>query len=105
MKEQTINVTVPHQLGKAEARRRLEAGFGKAAGLADGVGAVDQQWQGDELSFSVTAMGQTVRGTATVHDQLVAIAVRLPWLLAKMAEVLRPQIEKKTREALALPAK
>ncbi|MEM1012410.1 MAG: polyhydroxyalkanoic acid system family protein [Planctomycetota bacterium] len=104
MEPKTVDLKVPHQLGRDEAKRRLERGFGKVAGVADGLGQIEQTWTGDEMTFRVAAMGQTVDGKATVHGDHVAVVVQLPWLLAKMAEVLRPKIEATTHEALRLPA-
>jgi len=110
-KSNTIDVRVPHNLGKAEARRRLEAGFGdaksKASSIAGDKATISEQWDGDRMQFEVGAMGQTLTGWADVEDDAVVVNVVLPKLLAAMAgklkDTIRPQIEKKTREVLKLP--
>jgi hypothetical protein len=61
-----LTVSIPHQLGRAEARRRIEAGFAKTlAGLPGGVGQCSQRWEGDRLVFSVAALGQTITASPT----------------------------------------
>ena len=104
---QTVDVRVPHSLGKLEARRRLEAGLGKAKSAAGAVAKVDERWTGDRMNFSLSVMGQSLTGWADVADDAVTVNVVLPALLAKLAgglkDKLRPQIEAKTREALQLP--
>jgi hypothetical protein len=52
-----ITVDVPHKLGLAEARRRVEGGIGKVAGWIPGGAMTDHRWDGDVLHFTVTAMG------------------------------------------------
>jgi hypothetical protein len=44
---QPIVVTLPHQLGKAEALRRLKASFSDAQSGAAGLFVFKNQWSGD----------------------------------------------------------
>ncbi len=100
--DETMKVSVPHKLGRDEARRRLERGLGKAGGAS--FATVDERWTGDRLDFTVAALGQRISGWADVRDDRVDLEVRLPWLLKKLAETFRPALEKETRRALELPA-
>ena len=110
-KSNTIDVRVPHSLGKTEAKRRLQAGFGdaktKASNLAGGKATIDERWDGDRMTFEVGAMGQTLTGWADVEEDAVHVYVVLPKLLAavagKLKDTIRPMIEKKTRDVLKLP--
>ena len=46
-----VTVTISHELGREEAYRRIDEGFGK---VADGLGfalKLDQHWEGDTLAF------------------------------------------------------
>lgn len=48
-----VTVTIPHALGKDEARRRIEEGFGRMRQqMTGGLGAMlsfNERWEGDRL--------------------------------------------------------
>ena len=88
-------VSLPHRLGKDEAKRRLQAGFGNARTNFAGFFTVqDETWNGDQLSFHLSALGQAAAGTVDVAEDHVKIEVTLPWLLAKFAEKAQTMIQK-----------
>jgi len=88
-------VSLPHRLGKDEAKRRLQAGFGSARTNFAGFFTVqDETWSGDQLSFHLSALGQAAAGTVDVAEDHVKIEVTLPWLLAKFAEKAQSMIQK-----------
>ena len=90
-----ITVTIPHQLGRAEARRRLENGFGKIAHvLPGGAGKSSERWEGDRLVFSIGALGQTVSGVIDVLDTAVTMEIQLPGVLGLLAGGLRDRLQK-----------
>lgn len=82
-----VTITIPHQLGKAEARSRIANGFGQleAQMAAASVSNVRQAWSGDRLNFSAQALGQTFNGGIDVGEQDVRIEVELPGLLGMFA--------------------
>jgi hypothetical protein len=82
-----VTITIPHQLGKAEARHRIANGFGQleAQMAAASVSNVRQGWSGDRLNFSAQALGQTFSGGIDVGEQDVRIEVTLPGLLGMFA--------------------
>lgn len=88
-------VSIPHQLGRTEAKRRLETGIGQLRHMfGDKLTAIEDTWNGDHLDFNVRAMGQAVSGGLDVADDHVKLEVRLPWLLAVFAEKAKGLIEK-----------
>lgn len=88
-----ITVTIVHGLGRAEARRRIDAGFGKlAASLPGGVGAATQGWEGDRLAFRITALAQVAAGVIEVDDAQVQIRIELPGALGLMARALQDRL-------------
>jgi hypothetical protein len=90
-----ITVTLPHQLGRAEARRRIEAGFGKMiAAVPGGSGPFSERWEGDRLVFSVVAMAQTIAGVIDVGDAAVAMEIQLPGVLGLIAGALKGRLQK-----------
>lgn len=91
-----LTVTIPHQLGKAEALKRIEEGFGRIEQqLAGGTAAkVDKSWAGDTMNFSAVAMGQTITGAVHVHDQEIKLDVVLPGILGMLAGKVRDKVQK-----------
>ncbi|MEQ1930172.1 MAG: polyhydroxyalkanoic acid system family protein [Parvularculaceae bacterium] len=92
-----ITVTLSHDLGKEEARRRIAEGFDK---LRDGLsgGAMfqfSQNWTGSErLSFSAKGLGQTISGDIDIFPQHVRIEATLPTFLAMIAETITGKLER-----------
>ena len=90
-----ITVTIPHQLGRAEARRRIDEGFGDLSRhLGGAVGALDKRWEGDQLSFSLSSFGQAISGYVTIADAVVTVEVLLPGFLAMIAGKVRGTLQK-----------
>ncbi len=89
-------VSIPHQLGAAEAQRRLRTGIDQLKEQYAGKFAVlDNRWTGQHLDFRVSAIGQTVTGKIDVAEDHVMLAVELPWMLAMLARKAQGLIENK----------
>ena len=89
-----ITVSIPHQLGRAEARRRIETGFAKVIQLLPGsAGTCSERWDGDRLTFGATAMGQTVTGVINVLDAAVTMEIELPGVLGMIAGGLKDRLQ------------
>ena len=91
---QPLTVTIPHQLGRIEARRRIEGGLGRFTDQFGKSATVEKTWVGDKLSFSVQAMGQMVTGTLDIFDDQVAIEVLLPGFLGMIAGKIKGKLQK-----------
>jgi putative polyhydroxyalkanoate system protein len=90
-----VTVTIPHQLGRAEARRRIDEGFGQLAQhLGGAAGALSRNWDGDRLNFALQAMGQGVSGFVEVEDAAVRLEVLLPNVLALLAGKVKGRLQK-----------
>jgi hypothetical protein len=89
-----ITVSIPHQLGRAEARRRIEAGFAKIIRLFPGSGNCSERWDGDRLTFGVAAIGQTIAGVINVLDAEVTMEIQLPGVLGMIASSLKNRLQK-----------
>ena len=89
-----IVVTIPHALGAAEARRRIEDGLTQLVGQAGGgVAKVTQSWDGDQMRFTAQAMGQTITGVLHVLADAVRMEVVLPGLLGMIAGKIKGQLQ------------
>ena len=75
---QPIVVDLPHSLGAAEARRRIDRNIGKLTNHIPGGGNVDSRWEGDRLHLEVAAMGQQVVSKIDVGERVVRLEVALP---------------------------
>jgi putative polyhydroxyalkanoate system protein len=97
-----ITLTLPHRLGAAEARQRLEAGLEQMAGQIPGGDAArfTQSWSGDVLNFSAVAMGQAITGAVAVMEDHVRLDVALPGMLGMVAGKIKAELEKRGLQLL-----
>ena len=88
-------VTIPHRLGRDEAVRRLKSGVrGAQEKFRQFFTLQEETWTDNRLRFRLTALAQSASGTIDVLDDHVRLEVVLPWLLAKVAETIKPLIRK-----------
>ena len=96
-----MTASIPHQLTRAEAKRRIQEHVGI---VRQQYGSVlmnlQETWTGDAMAFSFTAMGQALSGRLNVDDQAVHVTVALPWLLRMIAETVKPRIVEQGRIVL-----
>lgn len=104
---QEVTATIPHQLGREEARRRIEA---QVSALRQQHGSMlaglQENWTGDTMAFSLNAMGQSLSGRVAVADQAVHVSVAVPWYLKMLTGNLKSRLEQQGRLLLEqAPAK
>jgi hypothetical protein len=85
-------VSIPHQLGRDEARRRLQAGLTRAAAHVPVLKVDEERWEENRMIFRVRALGQAASGHLDVADDHVRLEVTLPWLLQRFAEAAQVAI-------------
>ena len=95
-----ISVDIPHKLGKDGARARLDGGIGKLGSMIPGGGAVEHKWQGDDMTFTVKALGQEIASRVTIYEDKVHAVVDLPAFLGLFAGKVREVIEKEAPKLL-----
>lgn len=88
-------IDVPHSLGTAEAKRRIEAGTGQLIAALPAGATATPNWTGDRLDLAIVAMGQDVSASLDVQERIVRVTVTLP----PMLEFLRPLIEQGVRRS------
>jgi putative polyhydroxyalkanoate system protein len=100
----SVTVNIPHSLGKEEAKRRIEAGFGKMQQqMVGGIGALmscQQRWEGDRLHFEAAGMGQKATGRLDVLDDTVRIELDLPEMLAALADKITGRLKTEGQKLL-----
>jgi putative polyhydroxyalkanoate system protein len=92
---QPIDVDLPHNLGKDEARRRIANNVHKLSEHIPGGAQVQSGWAGDQLNLEITAMGQAVTATIDVAETNVHLRVLLPGMLGMFAGVIQGALQKK----------
>lgn len=92
----TISIDIPHSLGHAEARRRIDRGFANLTSqLGDGAAAnATHAWQGDRMDFGASVLHQSVTGRLDVMEHQVHIEVDLPALLAVFASRISGRLQR-----------
>ena len=95
-------IVIPHKLGRAEARRRLETGIGSLKRkFASYMSEVEESWTGDRFAFSIKAAGQQVAGHLDVGEAQATIEVQLPWMLGMIAEKAKTFLQKEGTRLLS----
>jgi len=92
---QPIEVDLPHNLGKDEARRRIANNLHKLEQHIPGGAQVQSGWAGDELNLDVAAMGQSVRAQIDVEETKVHLKVLLPPMLGMFSGLIQAALQKK----------
>jgi hypothetical protein len=86
---QPVSVDLPHSLGAAEAKRRIEANVDRLGGKLPAGATVTPRWEGDRLALDITMLGQQAEAGLDIFDTLVRITVQLPPALAFFGEAVK----------------
>lgn len=93
MSQPPLIVSIPHSLGRQEAKRRLDSGISRLRPeLAGLVSTLDYSWDRDRLNFNVSAMWQPITGAIEVLDDAVRIEIHLPWMMRLLADAVLKQV-------------
>lgn len=95
-----VTITLSHDLGLEEARRRVRDGFDKLKGQMTGgmMFKFSEEWESeDKLVFTARGLGQNITGQIDIFPQHVRIEAMLPGLLATIAETITGRVEKQGR--------
>lgn len=99
-----VIVDIPHNLGKEEAKRRLQSGFGNVrSNLAGNFMVLKDAWSGDHLDFQAHLLGQITKGKVDVADNHVRLEVELPMVLAMLAEKAKALVKRQGQLMLEKP--
>jgi hypothetical protein len=99
----SIEISVPHKLGVAEARRRINAEIEQLRNEYVNKFAYSEiAWVGDTANIRVVALAQEVKARIDVLAESVHIEITLPWLLAKLAAPLQNKLAATAKNTLSL---
>jgi Putative polyhydroxyalkanoic acid system protein (PHA_gran_rgn) len=90
---QPLLVSIPHRLGRVEARRRLDSSVGRLRlELNALLSGLDYHWEEDTLNFVASAMWQRITGRIEVLDDVVRIEIDLPWIIQLLRDTVAKQV-------------
>lgn len=92
---QPIDIDLPHNLGRDEARRRIANNIHKLQEHIPGGASVQSAWNGDQLNLQVAAMGEAVNATIDVMETKVHLKVLLPGMLGMFSGLVQAALQKK----------
>ena len=102
MSDNDLVLRVPHSLGAAEAKKRIASGVSAAtAQYGNYLQTSEMEWQGNEMSFHLTALAQTVRGSVNVENNYVELRAQMPVLLKMLAKRIIPIVKDTGQKLLA----
>ncbi len=90
-----LSIDLPHSLGAAEAKRRIEGNTGALVSRMPPGATANPRWNGNRLDLDISALGQRVDAAIDVQEQVVRVEVALPRALG----FLRPLVEAGVRRA------
>lgn len=96
-----LKFSVPHQLGRQEARRRLDSLFPKLqTQYSQFINQVDYEWHGDTCNFDLKVKGFTISGDLTVEEALVNMSLNLPFAAMLFKDKIQQTIESQSKVLL-----
>ena len=95
-----ISVDVPHQLGAAEAKRRIGDNIGSLGAHLPAGAQVRSAWQGDTLQLGIGVLGQQVEAEMAVQERLIRVSVKLPPALAFFGKAIEGALRHSVPELL-----
>ena len=96
-----IDVSLPHKLGREEARRRIGTNIHSLKDhIPGGASHVTSNWVGDRLDLQIHAMGQAVDAQITVEETKVRCHIMLPGMLALFAAPIEAMLNRKGADLL-----
>ena len=92
---QPIEVDLPHNLGKDEARRRIANNIHKLEDHFPGGAQIQSGWADDQLNLDIAALGQSLTATIDVEEAKVHLKMLLPPMLGMFSGMIQAALQKK----------
>ncbi len=98
-----IVITLPHNLGAQEAKRRIaERMEHLRRDYLDKLAYSEVNWKDDTADVRVVAFGQTVTARILVTNDSLRIEVQLPWILAVLTGKIQGVLTSNAEESLRI---
>jgi hypothetical protein len=101
MVDNELVLRMPHSLGEAEAKSLIASGVSAATTrYGSYFKASETEWNGSRLTFSLTALSQTIRGTVDVASDYVELRAELPLVIRLLAKRFVPVVQETGQKLL-----
>ncbi len=98
----TIKISVPHQLGAEEAKRRITQLITETkAQFGQHVSDVQESWNGNQGNFGFKARGFNVSGNLQVEPTLANMEIHLPFAALPFKSRIEQEISTRARQLLS----
>lgn len=93
----SLEVRVPHSVGRDEARRRLDAAIVRARDeYADKVGQIEASWEGEDLlRLQLSVLGMPIGSEVDVRDEELIVRVEVPGMAGLFAGRIKEGIQER----------
>ncbi|MFM8986100.1 MAG: polyhydroxyalkanoic acid system family protein [Planctomycetia bacterium] len=93
----SLEVRVPHSVGRDEARRRLDAAIVRARDeYADKVGEIEASWEGEDLlRLQLSVLGMPIGSEVDVREEELIVRVEVPGMAGLFAGRIKEGIQKR----------
>jgi len=95
-----ISVDVPHQLGAAEAKRRIGANIGSLTSHLPAGAQVRSAWDGDKMKLDVGVLGQQIPAELDVRESVIRVSVLLPPALSFFGKAIEAGLRRSAPDLL-----
>ncbi len=94
MNDKELVLRIPHGLGAAEAKKRIESGVSATRTQYGGfIEITELAWVENRLVFDLTALAQRITGAVEVENDYVELRAQLPTLIRLLAKRFVPVVE------------
>ena len=93
----SLEVRVPHSVGRDEARRRLDVAIVRARDeYADKVGAIEASWEGEDLlRLQMSVLGMPIGSEVDVREEELIVRVEVPGMAGLFAGRIKEGIQER----------
>ena len=96
-----LEVELPHQLGREEARSRIAGNTHRLKdAIPGGMAEVHEHWDGDRLVLNVGAMGQAIEARIDVEEDKVICRIDLPGMLGMFRGAIEQAMKRHGQDLL-----
>lgn len=96
-----MQIELPHKFSKSQAVQRIKDALNEARPKFQGqVEIHEEKWDGDTLTFSFTAQGQTISGTLVAEDTRYVVNAKLPLMMRLFEGRIEAAIKEQVKQLM-----